>query len=163
MAESFDIVIIILGLILNVSGLVGCILPVIPGPPLSYASLLLLSLAKDWEAFSPTFLIVMAVLTALVTILDFVIPVIGAKKYDASRYGVRGSILGMVIGLLFFPPFGIIIGGLVGAIAGELLAGKEGDQALRAGMGVFMGNLAGIGLKLILCGVLLFYYIKEMF
>ena len=157
------IAIIILGLILAVSGLVGCILPIIPGPPLSFIALIMLSYAKNWEPFSATFLIIMAALTILVTLLDYVVPVFGAKRYGASKLGVWCSVIGMFTGVFFFPPWGMLIGAFVGAMAGELLAGKEGKESLRAAWGVFVGNVVSIGLKLALCGAILFFYVKEMF
>jgi hypothetical protein len=157
------IVLIILGLLLALIGLVGCILPVIPGPPLSFFALIILSYAKNWEPFSSTFLIIMAGLTIVVTILDYVVPASGAKKYGASRLGVWGSIIGMLFGLFFFPPWGMLIGAIGGALAGELAGGKEGKKALRAGWGVFVGNMVSVGLKLAFSGVILFFYIKEMF
>lgn len=156
-------VVIILGLLIALVGLVGCIVPVIPGPPLSFLSLIIISIAKNWAPFSPTFLIIMACLTIVVTILDYLVPAGGAKKYGASKLGVRGSIIGMLLGLLFFPPWGILICGIVGALAGEILAGKEGGKALRASWGIFLGYMVGTGLKLIFSGLLLFLYIKEMF
>lgn len=154
---------IILGFVFALVGLAGSILPVIPGPPLGFLALIILSLAKNWEPFTPTFLIIMGGLTIFVTILDYVVPVAGARKYGASKPGVWGSVVGMIIGLFFFPPWGIVIGGFLGALAGEAVVGKEGRKMLRAGWGVFVGNLAGIGLKLALSGVMLFFYVKEMF
>lgn len=154
---------IIIGIILALAGFVGCILPILPGPPLGFLALLLLSFTKNWEPFSTTFLVVMGILTALVTVLDYLVPAAGAKKYGASKFGVWGSLAGLVIGFFFFPPFGMFVGGFVGAVAGELLAGRAGRTALRAGWGVFVGNLFGMGLKLGLSGVMLFFYIKEMF
>ena len=163
MGTALTIILIILGLLIALSGLVGCILPVIPGPFLGFSAIIILSLAKNWEVFSPTFLIIMAGLTLLVTVLDYVVPTVGAKKYGASKAGLWGSIVGMLLGIVFFPPWGMLIGAFAGAIAGELLAGRKGKKALRAGWGVFVGNMAGIGLKLALCMVMIFYYIKEMF
>jgi len=157
------IVLIILGLIFALVGLAACILPVIPGPPLSFLALIILSFAKNWEPFGSTFLIIMAGLTILVTLLDYVVPVAGAKKYGASKSGVWGSIIGMLTGLFFFPPWGMVIGAFVGALAGEIVIGKEGKKALRAGWGAFVGTIVGIGLKLALSGVMLYYYVKEMF
>jgi len=154
---------IILGLLLALVGLAGCIIPVIPGPPLSFLALIILSFAKNWQPFSPTFLIIMACLTIVVTIVDYVVPAGGAKKYGASKFGVWGSVIGMPIGFFFFPPWGILIGGIVGALAGELLAGKEGRKVFRASWGIFVGYVVGTGLKLVFSGVLLFFYIKEMF
>ena len=105
----------------------------------------------------------MGALTATTFILDYIIPVAGAKKYGATKYGLWGSALGMVVGLFIFPPFGLFFGGFIGAMAGELFAGKKGDDALKAGLGVFIGNLVATGMKFGLCGVMLFFYLKEMF
>jgi uncharacterized protein YqgC (DUF456 family) len=102
-------------------------------------------------------------LNILVLILDYIIPAGWAKKYGASKFGVFCSVIGMLIGLFVFPPFGLFFGGLIGAVAGELYVGKAGGDALRAGWGVFVGNIVSTGLKMGLCGVMLFFYIKEMF
>jgi uncharacterized protein YqgC (DUF456 family) len=153
---------IILGLVVALIGLVGCILPLIPGPPLSFFSLLILSFAKGWEPFSPTFLILMAGLTIAVTICDYAVPISAAKRYGASKPGVWLSIAGLLIGLFLLPPWGMVIGAVGGAFIGELLAGKRGRQALRASWGVVVGNLFVIGIKIGLCGIILFLYVKEV-
>lgn len=154
---------IVIGLILAIAGMIGCILPIIPGPILSFSALLLLSWIKNWQIFSQTFLIVMGILTALLIILDYVAPALGAKKYGASRRGLWGSAIGMIIGIFFIPPWGMIVGAFVGALLGELASGKSGRKALRAGWGILLGNVLGIGLKLAFTAVVLFYYVKEMF
>ncbi|MBW2121824.1 MAG: DUF456 domain-containing protein [Deltaproteobacteria bacterium] len=156
-------ILIIIGFLLVLAALAGCFLPAIPGPPLGFLALIVLSIAKDGEAFSTTFLIVMACLTALVTGLDYVLPAIGAKKYGASTSGVWVSIAGMVIGFFLLPPWGMLAGAFLGALIGELITGKGGKQMFRAGWGVLVGNLLGIGLKLALSGVMFFFYVKEMF
>jgi uncharacterized protein YqgC (DUF456 family) len=161
--KNLATVVIILGLLFALIGLIACILPVIPGPPLSFLALILLSFAKNWEPFSSTLLISMAGLMILVTLLDFVVPAVGAKRYGASKSGMWGSMIGMFVGLFFFPPWGMFLGAFMGALAGEIIAQKEGKRALRASWGVFVGTMAGIGLKLAFSGVALFFYIKEMF
>jgi uncharacterized protein YqgC (DUF456 family) len=157
------IVLITLGLLCAITGIIGCILPVIPGPVLSYLSLIILSYAKNWEVFSTTFLVTVGIFTILLTVLDYVVPVIGAKKFGASKFGIWGSMIGMLAGFIFFPPFGIFIGAFFGALAGELFAGKDSKKALRAGWGSFIGNIAAIGIKLAFTGVVLFFYIKAIF
>ena len=157
------VALIIFGLLFAVAGIIGCILPVIPGPVLSYLSLFIISYAKNWEVFSTTFLVTMGIFTILLTILDYAVPIFGAKKFGASKFGIWGSIIGMLVGFIFFPPFGIFIGTFFGALAGELLAGKDSKKALRAGWGSFIGNIAGIGVKLAFTGVVLFFYIKAIF
>lgn len=157
------IALIILGLIIALIGLIGCILPVIPGPPLSYASLLILSLVKQWEPFGITFLIIMGALMLAVTLVDYVFPAIGAKRYGASKAGVWFSLIGMAVGIFFIPPWGMFIGAFGGAVIGELIFGKGETGALRAGWGVFVGTMVGIGFKLAFAGACIFFYVKEMF
>ena len=157
------IALVILGLIVALIGFVGCILPVIPGPPVSYAALIILSLAKKWEPFTITFLIIMGALMLAVSVVDYVFPAIGAKRYGASKAGVWFSIIGMLVGIFFIPPWGMFIGAFGGAIVGELLVGKGGKRALKAGWGVFVGNMISIGFKLAYSGVVIFFYVKEMF
>ena len=157
------IALVILGLIVALIGFVGCILPVIPGPPVSYAALIILSLAKQWEPFTITFLIIMGALMLAVSVVDYVFPAIGAKRYGASKAGVWFSIIGMLVGIFFIPPWGMFIGAFGGAIVGELLVGKGGKKALKAGWGVFLGNMVSIGFKLAYSGVVIFFYVKEMF
>ena len=158
-----NVALIIIGLILAIAGMVGCILPIIPGPILSFSALILLSWIKSWQSFSQTFLIVMGILTGLLLLLDYVAPALGAKKYGASKRGLWGSVIGMIIGIFFIPPWGMIVGAFIGALVGELASGKSGRKALRAGWGILIGNVMVIGLKLAFTAVVLFYYIKEMF
>lgn len=135
----------------------------VPGPPLGFAALIILSYVKNWEPFGITFLVVLGGLTGLVLVLDYVAPALGAKKFGASKLGVWGSVIGVLVGLFAFPPFGVFVGGFAGAVVGELLAGKAGNKAVRAGWGVFLGNLVNTGLKMALSAAMLFFYIKAMF
>jgi uncharacterized protein YqgC (DUF456 family) len=156
-------VFIILGLIFALVGFIGCALPIIPGPPLSYFSLILLSWAKDWQPFSPFFLVVMAVIMGMVLLTEYVLPITGAKKYGASKYGLWGSIVGLILGIFIIPPWGMLFGGFFGACLGEFVAGKDSRGALRAGWGVFVGNIASTAVKLTYCAVVLFFFIQALF
>lgn len=157
-----SIVLMIVGFLVAIFGIVGCILPAIPGPLVSYLSLIIISFVMDWDVFSISFLIVMAALAALVMFLDYILPAGGARRYGASRWGVTGSVVGMVIGFFFFPPFGVFAGAFIGAIIGEILARKRGKDAVRAGWGVFMGVMLGLGVKLAYSATCLFFYIKAV-
>lgn len=156
-------ILVFIGLIMALFGFFGCLLPTIPGPAISFAALIVLSLAYGWEVFSPTFLIIMAVLTVLVLLVDGLIPLLGAKRYGASKWGMGLSVAGMVAGLIFFPPWGIILGTFAGAMIGEIIAGKEGKMAFQVSWGIFLGNLAAIGMKLAFTGVSLVFYVWNMF
>jgi uncharacterized protein len=156
-----DVVLIILGIILLFTGLAGCILPVLPGPPLSYLGLIMLHLTKNHQ-FTTNFLIIWAVVAIAVTVIDNLIPLWGTKKWGGSKYGVWGSLIGLVIGLFLFPPFGIIIGPFAGAVIAELLSGREFGVAFKAGLGAFIGFLGGTILKLITSGLMIFFFFKEL-
>jgi len=158
------VVLIILGIVLLLGGLVGCILPVLPGPPISFVGLLLLWWAREWnaESFGWVAVLVLGVLAIVVTVIDLVVPVWGAKRYGASKTGIWLSVLGMLVGMIVFPPFGMLIGAFVGALAGELLVGKREGEAAKAAWGVFVGTMAGIGLKLGVCLAITAVYVIEL-
>jgi len=150
-----------LGIVFMIVGILGCVLPLIPGPPLNYIGLLLLHLTTRFQ-FSTEFLILWAIITVIVYGLDFIIPVWGTKKFGGSKRGVWGSVIGLVVGLFIFPPFGIIIGPFIGAVIGELTAGKESKEALKSGFGSFLGFITGIVLKLVASGMMTWYFAKEL-
>ena len=156
----WDILLVVLGACSLIIGLIGCVLPVLPGPPLSYLALLLLQWS-GYAGFSTRFLIITAILTAIVTILDYFIPIWGTKKWGGSKAGMWGAMAGLVIGL-FFSPVGIILGPFLGAVIAELIAGRETNDALKSGLGSFFGFLIGTGLKLTLCVAFCYYFIKEL-
>jgi uncharacterized protein YqgC (DUF456 family) len=151
-----------LAALLQLVGLVGCILPWLAGPPFNFAGLILLSIAKDWAPFSAKFLVIMGVLTAITMVLDYVMPLAGARRFGASKRGFLGAFIGMLVGAFAFPPFGLILGAFAGAVFGELSAGKERSSALRAGWGVFVGMMAAMAVKLIVSGVMTFYFIRAL-
>lgn len=146
-----EILIIVAIIFLTVLGLLGCVLPALPGPPLNYGAMLLMQ--WQYHCFGNAFLIVMGVLTALVLVLDFAIPVFGAKVFSATKQGIRGSILGMIAGM-FFSPVGMMGGILLGAILGDMAAGRNVKQAITSGAGTFIGTLAGMAIKILLSTVI---------
>lgn len=154
---------ILLGIICTIVGLVGCIFPAIPGPPLSYAALILLQFAKEEPVFSKSFLVRLAILTIVVSLGDYFLPLLGAKRYSTSKCGIWGAIIGMMAGIIFFPPFGMIIGIFIGAILGELIAGKENSMALKAGLATFIGSMTAFLIKLSLSVVMAFYFFIYLF
>lgn len=148
----------VLGGLLLLTGFAGCILPMLPGPPIAYLALLCVTSGTGWPAYSVLELVVLGALTAVVTVVDFVLPVAGARKRGASKAGVWLSVVGLAVGTFVFPPFGFLVGAFVGALAGELVSGK-GMGSLRPAWGVFVGTVAGVGLKLGCCGVLAWYFV----
>ena len=160
-----DITLAVLGAALVLVGFMGSILPIIPGPPIRWAGLLLLKwtdFVDDHGAAYENALWILLFFVILVTILDYVVPIMGTKKYGGSKRGVWGATIGVVVGL-FFGPLGIIIGPFLGAYIGEISTGKKDKDALRAAWGSFMGFLLGVGLKLMVCGTILFFFIRYLF
>ena len=155
-----DIFLIILGAICLVIGILGCVLPVLPGVPLAYCGLLLLH-ATDKVQFSWQFLVIWAVVTIVVQVLDSVVPIWGTKRFGGSKMGVWGSTLGLLVGL-FFGPWGIVLGPFLGAVDFELIDGKNTRLALKAGWGSFVGLMTGTILKLICCGLMTYDFIAAL-
>lgn len=171
-----DVILLILGAALIVVGLIGCIVPIIPGPPISYGGILLLHFTS-WVSFSLEFMLFWALLVIAVTVLDYFVPIWGTKKSGGSKWGTWGSAIGLVVGL-FFSPIGIFVGPFFGALVGELLYqyNKDGkDQnvptsenekmkkSLKAAFGSFLGLMVGIVLKLIISGALAFFFVRAVF
>ena len=143
-------------------GLLGTFVPALPGPPLSYIGLLLINLS-GYGKFSAFFLLGWAGITLIVTVMDYVLPVLLAKKFGGSRAAAIGSLLGLLIGVVFFPPMGMIAGSFLGAMAGELIHNRaDGINALKVAMGAFTAFVAGTGAKLIVCGLMLYYAVKTV-
>ena len=168
-----DTFLIILGAICLLVGLVGCVAPVLPGLPLSYLGLLLLHWT-DRVQFSWQFLVIGAVIVLVIQILDYFIPAWGTKKFGGSKYGVWGSTIGLFAGF-FMGPLGIIVGPFIGAVLGELIyfnrhpqapteqpQNSNFNRAVRAGFGSFIGLLAGTLVKVVCCGVMIAYFVKEL-
>jgi len=130
-----DITLAVLGAALVLVGFLGSVLPIIPGPPISWAGLLLLKwthFVDDHGAAYENALWILLFFVILVTILDYVVPIMGTKRYGGSKRGVWGATIGVVVGLFF-------------------------------AWGSFMGFLLGVGLKLMVCGTILFFFIRYLF
>jgi uncharacterized protein YqgC (DUF456 family) len=155
-----DYILLILGVFLMILGIIGCLVPVLPGPPFSFLGLLMLHLSKFGQ-FSNTTLIAFGCIAVVVTILDYTVPVWGTKKFGGSKYGTRGATVGLITGF-FLGPMGIILGPLIGAFIGEMIFKDDLNYALKAGFGSLLGFLTGIGLKLATSFVMTFYFIREL-
>ena len=150
----------IIAVILGIAGLVGCILPVIPGPPLSWVGMLLVFLTHP-EGMTSGLLITWLVITVVVTILDYLVPSWVTKKTGGSKAAARGTLVGLILGLIFFPPWGMIAGSFLGALISEVVFnGSTVVDSVKPAFGSFLGFLLGTGLKMTASGVMLFYILK---
>ena len=154
-----DFVFEIVGFLFVLLGIVGSFLPVLPGPLIGWVGLFLLH-QSDRIPHDNTFLLTSFAIALLVFLIDYVIPALGTKKFGGSKKGIIGSTIGLVIGLLFLGPLGIIVGPFLGAYSGELLNKTEQKQALKAALGSLIGFLTGVFLKFAVALVFCFYYIK---
>ena len=156
-----DIFLIIISAILMLLGLLGCILPALPGPPVSYIGFLLLHFT-DKVHFSTTHILVLLLLVVIAQIIDYFIPILGSKYSGGTKWGSWGAFIGSIAGL-FFLPWGLILGPFLGAVAGELMGDADMKSALRSGTGTLLGFLLGTILKLALCMYFIVLLIRSVF
>ncbi|MBQ9522403.1 MAG: DUF456 domain-containing protein [Paludibacteraceae bacterium] len=155
-----EVFLLILAGLCMLIGIIGCIVPGIPATPVAYAGLWIAQ-ATDRVNFSWQFMLIWGLVIIVVTILDYVVPALGTKRFGGTSWGVWGSTIGVIVGL-FFGAVGVVLGPLVGAIAGELIGGKDLNQAMKAGWGSFVGLLCGTIIKLICCGLMTTYLIQAI-
>ena len=157
-----DLFLVFIGFILMLVGILGSFLPVLPGPPVSWIGLLVLhstsAIPMNW-----TFLGITLAVALIVFALDYIIPVMGTKKFGGTRAGMIGTTLGLLVALIFpvFGPFGIIIWPFIGALVGELLNKADKKTATKAAFGSFLGFLTGTFLKFMVAIVFLGLFLSK--
>lgn len=132
---------------LIMTGLVGLVLPMLPGAPLLFLGLVLGAWADDFRFVGYGPLAVLAGLTVLTYIVDVLAGMLGARRFGASKRAMLGAAVGTVIGLFFGLP-GIIAGPFLGAVIGELSSKRSLSEAGYAGLGTTLGMLVGSLVKL---------------
>ncbi len=157
----------ILALIVVVAGIVGCVLPVIPGPVLTFTGIAMVyfqgSAGRGDAPMSLTELFVFLGLTLIAAMLDYVLPAGLAKAAGSHREAVIGSTIGMFAGIIF-TPLGMIMGAFLGALIGELsVNNRDLSAALKAAAATFAGFILTTGIKLILCVVMTYFIVDHIF
>lgn len=155
----------ILALVAAVFGIVGSIMPGLPGPPVSWVGMLLVFFAEKGtdNPMTLTVLIVWLVITVVVSILDYVVPVWTTRAAGGHKAASTGALIGLLAGI-FLTPIGMIAGALLGAFIGELMVTDKGVfAAFKAGLGAFVGFIFGTGLKLITSGIMCYLIVKIIF
>ena len=130
--------------ILLLLGLIGSVIPALPGPPLSYLGLLLSHFFIS--KIEVDFIFWLAVLVVFVSVLDYYLQIYGVKKAGGGKYAIRGSLVGMLSGIFLFPPFGILVGAFVGAYIGAKIEASSNE--VKIAFGALWGFIAGTILKL---------------
>ena len=149
--------------ILMVIAIVGVFVPMIPGIPLAWLGLFVYAIATGFERISITTVVVFFILAGLITLLEFLAPMLGAIKYQASIYGILGAFIGLIIGVVFFSFWGIIIGPFVGAFTLELIAKRQIKGAFKSAVGTLIGFIAGTLMKTVFILVMVGFFIASWF
>ncbi|NHN26586.1 DUF456 family protein [Flavobacterium jejuense] len=144
-----EYILLIIGFICMITGIIGSFLPILPGPPISWLGILLLYLTP--EVKTNYWILGITLFIALsIVILDYIIPAKGTKRFGGSKYGIWGTNIGLIVGLLTPIPFGFLIGPFIGALVGELLFDKKDhNRALKAATGSLIGFLASTFMKFV--------------
>jgi len=146
-SAALAIVLWILAVVMVLAGIAGAVLPALPGIPLVFAGLMLGAWADGFTHVGWPTLVVLGVLAAISLVLDPIANALGAKRAGASGWAIAGAAIGTFAGLFLGLP-GLVLGPLVGAVVGELAARRDLRQAGRAGLGAWIGFLAGTVAKL---------------
>ena len=140
--------------ILVIVGVLGIFVPVLPSTPVIFLGALIYSYSTGFTVFVLKDLLIMAGLVILAEGMQYLFSMIGAKKFGASKLGVIGGMIGLVVGLFTLGPLGLVLGPFIGAIFFELIRGREFQQAIRVGIGSLFGVLGGTLITLIIALVM---------
>lgn len=140
---------LIISILIMLVGLAGVLLPFLPGVPLAWLGFFIYDYGTHFQVLPHYASLIFFILMVLSVVMEFALPIIGAKKYQASKQGLIGAALGLLIGPFIFNIIGVIIGPLIGAVIGELLAGKQ-QQAFRSGLGTFIGFMISMISRMVL-------------
>lgn len=149
--------------ILMLVGFLGIIVPIIPGVPLVWLGLFIYAIGTGFTSISIPAVIVFFFLMALTLAFDFLIPMLGIKKYKASNWALLGSFLGFIIGIIVFGIWGVILGPIIGAFVAELIVKGNLKQGFQAGLGALLGSVVGALLKMVISLVMIGYFIWTFF
>jgi uncharacterized protein YqgC (DUF456 family) len=165
-----DIFLLIVGIVLLVVGIIGCILPILPGQAVAFLALIMMQLMTP-ARLTAELVWTMAGIMVVVTALDYIVPIYGTKKFGGTKRGMWGSTIGLIIGIFILPSiivlgpfgiFGIILGPFLGAYIGESSGGRDSHESFIAAIGSFIGFLTGTFLKIVYsvaCAVIFFKYV----
>lgn len=159
-------VLIVAAILLSLIGIVGAVVPGIAGTPFSFLALLAMSFV-DGIDYSARFLLIMGIIGAVVFAVDYVVPIWGTKKLGGTKAGVRGSTIGLFLGLFitFVFPIGfiaILLGPFIGAYIGEKSAGTADHLAWKSALGSFVGFLLGTGIKIVYACVCIYFIVRDL-
>lgn len=145
----------------GIIGIVGSVIPVLPGPALSFVGLICAYLT-DSSSIGESTLWLWGAITVVVSIMDYVLPGYFSKLFGGSKAGITGATIGVFVGM-FFGPVGIIFGPFVGAVLGEMLNQQRTlDEAVKVGFGSLISFIVGSGLKIIVASMMTYYIVQDL-
>lgn len=156
-----EILILITVAILLIVGVIGSVIPVLPGPPISYSAILLLHFFTPYQ-FDTGLLITLSIFVVVITFLDYWFQFYGVKKNGGGKKATNGTLIGLLVGIFFFPPIGILLGPFTGAYVGAKMEGND-ENAIRIAFGSILGFLGGTVLKLLVSGFIFYKSIVLIF
>jgi len=151
-----------IGALLIILGIIGSIIPAMPGPVLSFAGIVLLFFVKDPGTVSVWAVVIFGVSLILIILAEYLSPLLGAKLTGSSKKGMYGAVLGAITGIFFLPPMGIFIGGLAGAILGEYFTKKGLMGSLKAGMGIVLAGVVILTAQVVYSVAAAIYYFTKL-
>ena len=152
-----EILILLLVGILLILGIIGSIIPVIPGPPISYAAILIMHFFTSYE-FDSYLLITLASIVVFVTCLDYWLQIEGVKRFGGGKKAINGTIIGFLVAIFVLPPIGILVGPFLGAYLGAKMDDKS-EEALKVAFGAIIGFIGGTTLKLVISSFIFYKFI----
>ena len=157
-----DILLIFISGFFILLGIAGSFLPIIPGPMTSWLGIFILSFTQ-YIIIDKFYLFLSFLIALSIFILDYFIPVLGVKKFGGGKGSILGSSIGLICGLLFIGPFGILLGPFFGAFIGELIVNTNNKKgALKAALGSLIGFLSGVFLKFVVSIAFAIFYFKSL-
>jgi hypothetical protein len=148
-----DIALYVLAALLIIGGMVGAVLPTLPGIPMIFGGIWLAAAVDHYRHLGMWWLLIIGTLGTVGVIVDFIASALGAKRVGASRLALCGASLGTLIGMFFGVP-GLLLGPFVGALLGELVSGNSVLRSAHVGVGTWLGLLFGTLLKLVISFVM---------
>jgi len=148
--------------ILMVVGLIGVVVPFLPGVPLAWLGIFIYALVTGFEKISIAATVTFFVVMVFTLSLDFLAPMLGARKYQASKWGVIGVFIGFIAGTLILGIWGVVLGPFAGAMAGELIAKRQPERALKSAIGAVLGFLAGTLFKITVVLIMIGFFIVSI-
>ena len=155
-----EIILLIVATILVLVGVIGSVLPALPGIGLNFVTIIILYFLRD-DFISIYTIIFFGAITFLAIGVDYIMPIIKAKKIGTSKYGLLGLAIGMILGFFVLSFIGMMIGAFLGAVIGELIGGREMSNAINSGMATFWGTILATVIKLtISISMTIYFFIK---